>query len=88
MDEDKGKNGPWWQPPLLFFAKLNSWIIGPVIIAALLGWWLDRKFGTEPWLFVACIVTAFVVSISKMIQIAKTELKKKKDEHGGETNQH
>lgn len=76
MDENKDTKGPWWQPPLLFFAKLNSWILGPVIVAFFVGQWLDKKLGTGPWLFVFFIAASFVFSIMKMVAIARHEIKK------------
>jgi ATP synthase protein I len=31
-----------------------SWqLVGAVGLGSLLGWWLDKKFGTNPWLLVA-----------------------------------
>jgi ATP synthase protein I len=32
-----------------------SWqLAGSVALGTLLGWWLDKKLGTNPWLLVAC----------------------------------
>jgi F0F1-type ATP synthase assembly protein I len=53
----------WWQPALMTFARLSGWIIGPVILGTLLGKWLDRMFGTEPWLFITTVGLAFIISM-------------------------
>ena len=71
----------WWQPAIGMFLKLSVWIALPVIIALYLGEWLDKKFGTESWLFLSCMGLAFAVSIFGLIRNTTKELKKleKKD---------
>jgi len=86
--EEKKINGqekkvelPWWQPALLMFSRLSGWIIGPIILAIFLGKWLDRKYGTEPWLFLTCVGAAFVISMFGLVRDAFREIEKfnKKD---------
>ena len=32
-----------------------SWqLAGSVLLGTLFGWWLDKKFGTSPWLLLGC----------------------------------
>jgi F0F1-type ATP synthase assembly protein I len=72
-----GKNSStWWLPALNMFAKLSVWIAAPVIIALYLGNWLDRKYGTEPWLFLATIGVAFIVSMTGLVINTLKEFKK------------
>ncbi|MEA1925691.1 MAG: AtpZ/AtpI family protein [Patescibacteria group bacterium] len=52
-----------WQSNIILFAKLNGWIAGPVIIALIIGKWLDDKYNIDPWSFLALIGFAFVISI-------------------------
>ena len=52
----------WWQPSLVLFGRLSGWIGGPVIIALFLGKWLDKRYSTEPKLFLLCVGVALVVS--------------------------
>ena len=66
----------WWQPALLMFARLSGWIIAPVLIATLLGRWLDRMYGTEPWMFIGVVGVAFVISIVGLVLEATKEYKK------------
>jgi len=76
--EDQNKQGKnyWWGVGLSLFFKLSGWIAGPILVAIVVGRWLDRKFGTEPWLFLGTIGIAFVISIFGIIRDSLKELKK------------
>ena len=83
MDDKKDANEqkdkvdvPWWQPALLMFSRMSGWIVGPIILAIFLGKWLDRKYGTEPWLFLACVGLAFVISMVGLVKDAFKEMEK------------
>jgi len=78
-NNDSRKN-PWWQPGLILFGRLSGWIAGPVILAVILGKWLDRKYGTAPWLFLLSVLVAFGISIFGIVRDATCEMKRiKKD---------
>lgn len=63
MEEKKDeKIQSWWQPGLVLFAKTSGWIGVPIIVALFVGRWLDRKYGTDPWLFLSTIGVAFLIS--------------------------
>lgn len=91
--QQKETKGLWWQPGLILFTRLSGWIGGPVIIALFIGKWLDRKYGTDPILFLVCVGLAFFVSsygivkdsLAAMKQIEKEadEAKKGKDNNTG-----
>ena len=70
----------WWQPSLELFGKLSSLIAIPILIAIFVGKWLDRRYNSEPWLFLACVGVAFAVSITGLIIITKSEYKKISEE--------
>lgn len=78
MNEEKQNDSkvPWWQPSLLLFSKLSGWIIGPVILGIILGKWLDRKFHTEPWLFLTTVGLAFFISMFGIVRDAMREMKR------------
>jgi F0F1-type ATP synthase assembly protein I len=76
MKNDQNQNIPWWQPGMQLFAKLSGWIGGPIIIAVFVGKFLDRKYGTEPWLFLATVGISFVISMVMLIKIGFEEFKK------------
>lgn len=65
----------WWQPSIQLFARLSGWIAGPVIMAVFLGKWLDRKYGTEPWLFLVTVLIAFLWSSFGIVHDTNKALK-------------
>ncbi|MEI6596664.1 MAG: AtpZ/AtpI family protein [bacterium] len=76
-NELKKSNQPaWWQPAIIMFLKLSVWIAAPIIIALYLGEWLDKKYNSEPWLFLVCIGIAFTISIIGLVINTIRELKK------------
>ena len=76
MESNDEKNTPWWQPGMLLFFRLSGWIGVPVIAGVFIGKWLDRKYGTEPWLFLISVGVAFILS---MFGIVRDALKAMKD---------
>ncbi|MCG2690595.1 AtpZ/AtpI family protein [Candidatus Parcubacteria bacterium] len=75
-NSEHNKNAAWWQPSLILFAKFSGWIAAPVIIAAFLGRWLDKKYGTEPLLFLATVGFAFLISMLGLVKTVKEEYRK------------
>ncbi|MCX6797754.1 MAG: AtpZ/AtpI family protein [Candidatus Falkowbacteria bacterium] len=65
-----------WSTALKIFIKLSAWVGFPVIIGAFLGRWLDRKYGTEPWLFLGTLGFCFLISMYGLIINAVREFKK------------
>ena len=61
---------------MVLFIKLSGWIAGPIIIALFVGRWLDRKYHTDPWLFLLTVGVAFVVSMFGIVRDALVELKR------------
>lgn len=70
------KEAPWWQPGLILFMRLSGWIAGPVIIAVFIGKWLDRKYNSEPWLFLVSVGVAFFFSMFGIVHDSIQEMKK------------
>lgn len=66
----------WWQPALNVFLRLSGWILAPLILGITLGKWLDRKYGSEPWLFLATVGVAFIVSMFGLVKNAMEEFRK------------
>lgn len=64
---------------ICLFAKLSSWIIGPVLIAIFTGKWLDEKYNTEPWLFLTSVGTSFIISMTGLTRNSIKEMKKIND---------
>lgn len=76
LDNKKKPEVIWWQPAIVMFSRLSGWIVGPVLIAIFLGKWLDKKYNTEPWLFLASVGVAFAISIFGIVKDAMKELRK------------
>jgi len=71
---------PWWQPGLVLFMKLSGWIAGPVIAAVFIGKWLDKKYNSEPWLFLISVGVAFFLSMFGIVRDSMKEIKKIEEE--------
>ncbi|QQG52554.1 MAG: AtpZ/AtpI family protein [Candidatus Falkowbacteria bacterium] len=70
-----------WSLALKIMARISGWIAFPVIIGVFLGKWLDNRFNTEPWLFLATVALSFVVSMYGLVKNAMKEFKKIEDEY-------
>lgn len=70
-----------WASALKIFLNLSYWIAFPVLIGTFLGRWLDRKYGTEPWLFLGVLGFCFLVSMYGLITKALKEFKKIDEEY-------
>lgn len=73
-----------WSLALKIMANISGWIAFPVVIGLFLGRWLDRHFGTEPWLFLATIGACFFVSIYGLVINSLKEFKKIEKEYAAE----
>ena len=67
---------PWWQPGMKLFLRLSSWIGGPVIVAVLIGKYLDQIFNSQPWILLASVTVSFVVSMVMLVIIGLSEMDK------------
>jgi len=70
-----------WSLALKVMANISGWIAFPVIIGLFLGRWLDKRFGTEPWLFLATIGICFIISIYGLVINSLKEFKKIEKEY-------
>jgi F0F1-type ATP synthase assembly protein I len=85
--QNPSKGGPWWEQGLSFFYQVSGWILGPIIIALLVGKYLDRRFQTAPRYLIISILIAFVISnIGLVLQVLRYSRKlneeHKKNSHG------
>lgn len=65
---------------MILFTKLSGWIGSPVILAVIVGKYLDKKFNTEPWLFLLSVGIAFVFSMIGLVYYGLREMKKIEEE--------
>jgi ATP synthase protein I len=62
----------------------GSWqLMGSTGLGALLGWWLDKKLGTTPWLLLAGSVIGATAGMIAFIRTALAADKKTKTEKKG-----
>lgn len=57
------------------YLNMGMQLVVTIAVMALLGWWLDTKFDTEPWLLV---VFSFLGAIAGMVTFIKTALRSSK----------
>lgn len=79
-NEKNNDKAPWWQPGLLLFMRLSGWIAVPVIAAVFLGKWLDKKYDSEPWLFLVSVGVAFALSTFGIIHDSLKEMRRIEEE--------
>jgi len=65
-----------WIKALEMFARLSSWIVFPVLIGALIGNWLDKKYNGHNFIFLGVIGLSFVISMLGLVKNASREYKK------------
>ncbi len=53
------------------FTRISAWIIGPVLVSAFIGRYLDTKFGTTPWILGVGLAISFTISMIMIVKIAK-----------------
>jgi F0F1-type ATP synthase assembly protein I len=83
-DTEKQNNEPkaWWVPALIGFARMSAWIVPPVIIGAMLGSWLGKRFGHPQLFLLVCMGLSFGVSIIGVAREANLQFKQIEKENG------
>lgn len=61
----------FWQA-LGFAWTLGYTIAIPLVVFALVGRFLDRRFGTDPWLLIAGMILSIVISSIALVQRSMT----------------
>ena len=68
--KENEKNKVWWEPALIMFAKVSVWIAVPVICALFIGKYLDKRYGTDPWIFIGATIVGFIISMTAIAKIS------------------
>lgn len=80
MDEQKTSPDVKRQRGLIAQAVGFAWDFGvivvlPLVVLAILGRYLDRRYGTEPWIFLGAVVLSIVITtvlvVMKLSKIIK-----------------
>lgn len=81
------KNGTNWRPALEIFSQISGWVVVPIVLALIIGKYLDARFGTKPWIFLSLALFGFLISsfgilkvVRKYIADIKELSKKEKDD--------
>ncbi len=82
--EDNNKNlntkGPWWKQGVELFSEVSTWIAVPMVVALILGKWLDAHYGTKPLLFLILAGLGFLVTIFGLVRVVTKYMDKIKKE--------
>ena len=76
MMQEPNNKKPWWEPAVEIFSEVSGWIAGPVVVALILGKYLDGRFGTKPWIFLGLTGFAFMVSAYEIVKVVSRYMKK------------
>lgn len=71
IEKDTKNNTIWWRGAVLFFVRVSGSIAAPIIIAVLLGKYLDNYFSTGRIFFFSLIALAFVTSLVFIVRQSK-----------------
>jgi len=75
MPPDPQNKIPWWRPAMLIFGRISVWVALPLVIALILGKYLDSRFGTRPWIFLGLTAVAFVISSVAIVRVVHSYIK-------------
>lgn len=67
-NKNPNKSAIWWKPAVEIFGRVSGYIIGPVVVALIVGKMLDARFGTKPWIFLGLTGIAFIISSFSIVQ--------------------
>lgn len=65
----------WWKNSLLYFSKISSWIILPIVFALIVGKYLDNHFNTGQLIFYISLGLGFVLSMIGLLKEARVYMK-------------
>ncbi len=49
-------------------SSIPGFLVVPPVVGALAGLWLDKRFGTAPWLLLLCLVLGFAAGVRLIIK--------------------
>lgn len=67
----KKPEGKDWKLALFLFVRMSGWVGFPVVFSLVVGKFLDKKFGTDPIIFLSLTGLAFVVSVLGILRESK-----------------
>ncbi len=76
MKENINTKQAWWMPAVVLFIRMSFWIAGPIVIALFVGKYFDKRFNSEPKIFILSTVIAFLISVISIVRISKKYIEK------------
>ncbi len=64
-----GGRGPWRQ--LAFVLSIAFVFPAALLVGGLVGWWLDSKLGTWPWLSLLFLALGFLAAVKELFRELK-----------------
>ena len=76
MKENINTKQAWWMPAVVLFIRMSFWIAGPIVIALFVGKYFDKRFNSEPKIFILSTAIAFLISVISIVRISKKYIEK------------
>lgn len=74
-EDNKQQKVPWFKTEYIkIFSKVSYWIIGPVLVNAFLGNYLNNKLHTT-WILPIALFISFIISMIIIVKIVSKYLK-------------
>ena len=65
------------------YAQAGTLLVAPMVGLGLLGWWLDGKFGSAPWVMVAGLLLGMIGGFVNFLQLVLPSRRKGNGGSGG-----
>ena len=65
-----------WPFAIKIVSEISGWIIGPIILALVIGKKLDAVYQTGPWIFLGLVVLSFLISSFGIFNTVKKYIQK------------
>lgn len=75
MEENKNN----WKSAFSLFSEISTWVVVPIILALVLGKYLDGYFHTAPFIFLGFAAFGFLITIFGIVKVVGKYMKEIKD---------
>lgn len=66
------------------YSVIGFELAGSIIVGGAIGYWLDLKLGTDPWMFIFWVICGFIAGFRSLYLMTKKIMKEiKEDENQG-----
>lgn len=78
-EDNLNPNGPWWKPGMQIFSEISTWIAVPIVLALILGKYLDTRYDTKPTILLISVGLAFLISAYGIVKSVRNFMNKLKE---------